>query len=305
MNAHLLPFFTLLLLLALHSAMTTARTIRTLERIIPAQTASDGAGVKLKRSIGSRLLDQHDPFLMLDEFKSDSGADHIAGFPSHPHRGFETVTYMLHGKMEHKDNHGNSGIIESGGVQWMTAGRGIVHSEMPLQEDGLMWGFQLWINLPAEKKMCAPRYQDIPAADVPEVKFSNGNLVRVVAGSVTSDDGTEVGGCVKDIVTSPTFLDITIPQGSEFEYQLPAEKNGFLYCFDGSVSVQDNQLKTHHLALLSNGDTVHIQAPNESGRVLLVAAIPLREPIAKHGPFVMNTQQQIMEAIMDYQSGKF
>jgi len=275
--------------------------IRSIKRVFKAQSTSDGAGVKLKRSIGTRQLDQLDPFLMLDEFKSEEGADYIAGFPSHPHRGFETVTYMLHGKMQHKDNHGNSGIIESGGVQWMTAGRGIVHSEMPLQEDGLMWGFQIWVNLPAAQKMCQPRYQDIPAADVPTITLPNGTSVRVVAGSIRSADG-ETEGCVKDIVTQPLFLDVTVPAGQQFDFPLEAGKNGFLYCFDGAITVGDVQVASHHIATLASGDRVQVHAP-QGGRFLLVAAMPLNEPIAKHGPFVMNTQQEIRQAMMDFQRG--
>ena len=279
-------------------------SVRSLERVLAAQSCSDGAGVKLKRSIGTYKLEQHDPFLMLDEIKSQKGADYIAGFPSHPHRGFETVTYMIHGKMQHKDNRGNEGIIESGGVQWMTAGRGIIHSEIPLQEDGLLWGFQLWVNLPAEKKMSAPRYQDIPASQVPTVSFKDGCRVRVVAGTLSTEDGEEVEGCVKDIITRPTFLDVFLPAGGHFEYPLPAENNGFLYCFDGEASVAGKEIPNHHIGILAPGDLVQVTAQTPS-RCLLVAAKPIGEPVAKRGPFVMNTQQELRQAMIDFQTGNF
>uniref|UniRef100_A0A7S4IJ96 Pirin n=1 Tax=Vannella robusta TaxID=1487602 RepID=A0A7S4IJ96_9EUKA len=283
-----------------------AKLHRTISRVVRAQNTSDGAGVKLKRTIGSFSLENLDPFLMLDEFVSEKGSDYIAGFPSHPHRGFETVTYMIHGKMQHKDNHGNEGIIESGGVQWMTAGRGIVHSEMPLQEDGLMWGFQLWVNLPAHKKMTAPRYQDIPASEVPSYTYDNGNHVRVIAGELGTETQT-ISGCVKDIVTSPLFLDVALKKGQEFQYPISAEAHGFLYTFQGQVEVEGQAIPAHHLGVLSedSAEQLTVHSPDQDSRFLLVAGKPLNEPIAKRGPFVMNTPQELQQAIVDYQMGRF
>eukprot|EP00339_Tiarina_fusa_P002856 CAMPEP_0117033926 /NCGR_PEP_ID=MMETSP0472-20121206/24203_1 /TAXON_ID=693140 ORGANISM="Tiarina fusus, Strain LIS" /NCGR_SAMPLE_ID=MMETSP0472 /ASSEMBLY_ACC=CAM_ASM_000603 /LENGTH=288 /DNA_ID=CAMNT_0004742977 /DNA_START=12 /DNA_END=875 /DNA_ORIENTATION=- len=280
---------------------------RTITKIIQSVNTSDGAGVKLKRSIGTRQLQNIDPFLMLDEFVSDKGSDYIAGFPSHPHRGFETVTYMLHGKMQHKDNSGNEGIIESGGVQWMTAGRGIIHSEMPLQEDGLMWGFQLWVNLPSHLKMTKPRYQDIPAAEVPSFTYSNGIHVRVIAGQLVTDNNEIIIGCVKDIFTEPLFLDVALQKGQEFEYPLPSIMQGFVYCFEGEAEIQGKIIPAHNLGVLSenSSDAITIKAKENNCRFLLIAGKPLKEPIAKHGPFVMNTQEQIHQAITDYQMGNF
>jgi len=279
--------------------------MRRVERVIESMNTSDGAGVKLKRSIGTHQLDYIDPFLMLDEFKSEKGSDYIAGFPSHPHRGFETVTYMLHGKMQHKDNRGNQGVIESGGVQWMTAGRGIVHSEMPLQEDGLMWGFQLWVNLPAALKMTKPRYQDIPAADVPVIKFSTGTEIRVIAGEVKNEKNEIISGCVKDIVTKPLFLDVGLNDGQEFTYDIPEGLQGFVYCFEGEVEVEGKQIPAHHIGVLSDGSSITLKSVGTHSRALLLAATPLNEPVARRGPFVMNSSEEIMQAFFDFRSGNF
>ncbi|MFO1516849.1 MAG: pirin family protein [Lysobacterales bacterium] len=266
---------------------------------------SDGAGVKLTRVIGQPALDMLDPFLMLDEFRSDQGTDYIAGFPSHPHRGFETVTYMLAGNMRHGDNQGNTGYLKAGSVQWMTAGRGIVHSEMPEQEDGLMWGFQLWVNLPARDKMTAPRYQDIAPDSVPEIGPAPGVRLRVIAGSA---DGT--AGPVQGVVTEPLYLDLCLDAGARYRAQLPAEHNAFAYVYEGSARLGEGASAKHlgrgELGVLSLGEALDIAAPdNAATRLILVAGRPLKEPVAKYGPFVMNTPEQIVQAIQDYQSGKF
>ena len=282
------------------------KSTRSIEKLIKSINTSDGAGVKLKRSIGTSGLKNFDPFLMLDEFHSEKGADYIAGFPSHPHRGFETVTYMLHGKMEHKDNHGNKGIIESGGVQWMTAGKGIIHSEMPKQEDGLMWGFQLWVNLPSHLKMTNPRYQDILEKDVPTVELSNGTKIRVVAGNMKDENENLIHGCIKDIYTQPLFLDIALQPNQEFSYSFENDSSrSFIYTFEGEISIDNTIIPSHHLGTLSDGSMVTLKSGNSNSRCLLIAALPLNEPIVQHGPFVMNTQDEIMQAFIDFQTGNF
>jgi hypothetical protein len=264
--------------------------------------ASDGAGVKLNRVIGTPLLADVDPFLMLDEFRSDDAADYIAGFPDHPHRGFETVTYMLAGRMRHGDNKGHTGRLEAGSVQWMTAGRGIVHSEMPEQENGLMQGFQLWVNLPAKDKMIAPRYQEIPPADIPVASLPGGVSVKVIAGVVG-----DVTGPVSGIATAPTLLDIALPAGARAALPLPHGHNVFLYAFDGEVAVGDARtvLPRGSIAVLGQGDGVALAAPAGPARVLLAAGRPLNEPVARYGPFVMNTQDELRQAVLDFQLGRF
>ncbi len=253
------------------------------------------------RMIGTRTLDNLDPFLLLDEFRSDDAADYLAGFPDHPHRGFETVTYMLAGEMEHRDHSGNQGRLVAGSVQWMTAGRGIIHSEMPRQKNGLMWGFQLWVNLPAKDKLCAPRYQDIPPERIPEVDWQ-GARARVIAGRLGETEGP-----VRDIVTRPLYLDVAVAAGDRTEIPLAGEKSGFVYVFDGDVSVPGPgdpvSLGRGELGLLGQGDSVSAAAGPSGGRFLLVAAQPLGEPIARLGPFVMNTRAELMQAVSDFQSG--
>jgi len=262
---------------------------------------SDGAGVKLKRVIGQPALDMLDPFLMLDEFRSDQADDYIAGFPEHPHRGFETVTYMLAGNMLHRDNHGNTGKLIAGSVQWMTAGRGILHSEMPEQEDGLMWGFQLWINLPASDKMIAPRYQDIAPERVPRVQPAPGVEVRVLAGEV---DG--VSGPVQGVATAPIYLDISLQPGAAWTLTLPRGHRGFAYVFDGAQALVGGEpLARSELGVLSDGTQVSLQGAATASRLILVAAQPLNEPVTRYGPFVMNTSEQIHQAIADFRAGKF
>jgi redox-sensitive bicupin YhaK (pirin superfamily) len=262
---------------------------------------SDGAGVKLKRIIGQPALDMLDPFLLLDEFRSDSADDYIAGFPEHPHRGFETVTYMLAGHMQHGDNHGNRGDLVPGSVQWMTAGRGILHSEMPQQENGLMWGFQLWVNLPAKDKMTAPRYQDIGPERIPVVHPAEGVEVKLIAGELAGATGP-----VEGIPTAPVYLDVALQPGARFTLDLPAGHHGFAYVFDGeSALVGGEPLQRSELGVLSDGEQLQLAGGDKASRLLVVAGRPLQEPVARYGPFVMNTQVQIQQAIADFRAGKF
>ena len=276
-------------------------TIRTLHRVIPSIPASDGAGVKLRRSLGASQLARHDPFLMLDEFYSDNPDDYLAGFPSHPHRGFETVTYMLDGHMQHKDSGGNTGDLGPGDVQWMTAARGLIHSEMPQQTEGRMRGFQLWLNLPAKEKMKAPEYRDIAAAEIPVVKVVGGE-VKVIAGSFGGTQGPVHGGS-----TDPQYWDVHLEPGAAFEASLPSAHNAFLYAYEGEAVVGAQRTALPHRAagLLSAGDTVRIEAGTKGARVLVLAARPLGEPVVQYGPFVMNTREEIEQAIADYQAGAF
>ena len=283
----------------------TASTSRRVANVVRGQPTSDGAGVKLTRVIGQRDLDMLDPFLLLDEFRSDSAADYIAGFPNHPHRGFETVTYMLAGRMRHGDNQGNSGLLTPGSVQWMTAGRGIVHSEMPEQEDGLMWGFQLWVNLPASDKMGAPRYQDIAPERIPVVDAGDGARVRVLAGRFGA-----AAGPVSGIAVEPLYLDIELAAGAHCIVDIPVGHNAFAYVYAGAIELGPadaaKSIARGELAVLErDGDQLLISAGSEPTRLILVAGKPLDEPVARYGPFVMNTQAQIAEAIHDYQSGTF
>jgi len=265
---------------------------------------TDGAGVKLTRVIGVPGLDMLDPFLMLDEFRSDDPAAYIAGFPEHPHRGFETVTYMLAGRMRHRDHLGNVGLLEPGSVQWMTAGRGILHSEMPEQENGLLWGFQLWINLPARSKLCAPGYQDIPPDRIPEVALPGGGRVRVVAGTFAHAIGP-----VAAADTSPLFLDVRLPAEASVELPVPVGHSAFAFTYEGTVQVGTGStaqpVTARELAVLGDGTSVRFATGNTAGKALLVAARPLGEPVAKYGPFVMNTPQEIHEAIADFRAGRF
>ena len=282
------------------ATVPTARSVRPVARRVRGRPTSDGAGVRLTRVLGTPDLPGLDPFLMLDEFGSDRPGDYIAGFPAHPHRGFETVTYMLDGRMRHKDNHGHEGLLTPGSVQWMTAGRGIVHSEMPEQESGLMRGFQLWINLPAREKMAEPRYQEFDAGRIPVVE-SGGTKVKVIAGRV--GDAT---GPVAAVTTDPTYLDIALADGAAFAHELPEGHSAFAYVYEGSARIgASDTVGPRELAVLGEGDRVEIAAAGGPARVLLLAGRPLREPIAKYGPFVMNTPDEIAQAITDYQSGRF
>lgn len=275
-------------------------TIRPVVQVVHGHETADGDGVRLTRLIGGPALPQLDPFLLLDDFRSDDPDDYIGGFPPHPHRGFETVTYLLHGRMRHGDNAGHSGVIEHGGVQWMTAGRGIVHSEMPEQKDGLLAGFQLWVNLPAAHKMMAPRYQEFGAENIPLEPREDGVAVKVIAG--TTSRGTR--GPVRDLITPASYFDITLPAGATFEEPVAVERNAFVYVFAGDVHIGGRRIEAFSLALLGAGDAVEIAATSDS-RLLLVSGAPLREPVVRGGPFVMNTEAELRQAYSDYRAGNF
>lgn len=274
---------------------------RAVERLIAGQATSDGAGVKLTRVLTQDLQRRLDPFLMLDAFGSDDPDDYIAGFPDHPHRGFETVTYMIAGRMRHRDSAGHEGLLEGGGVQWMTAGRGVIHSEIPQQADGVMEGFQLWLNLPARDKMMAPWYRDFKAGDLPRFVTGQGVAVTVIAGSSHG-----VAGAVTRDATAPLYLDIHLPAGTSFDQALPGGHNAFVYVYRGQVSIAGQTVPAQRMALLANeaqADGV-VMVAGANARVLLIAGQPLKEPIAQHGPFVMNTQQELHQAVRDMREGR-
>jgi len=273
-------------------------TIRKIQQVIPGMPASDGAGVKLIRSLGSANHLRADPFLMLDAFSSENPDDYVAGFPSHPHRGFETVTYLLDGHMLHEDHLGNKGNLKSGGVQWMTAGRGIIHSEMPQQENGRMRGFQLWINLPAKEKMKPAGYRDIQAGEIPTAAFAGGS-VKVIAGKFENTSGPVQGGS-----TAPLYWDVLLEKGKAFEANIPETHVAYVYPFEGSVEIEDRVLKTHQGGVLGAGDSVNVKAGVDGARFLVLAAKPIKEPVVQYGPFVMNTREEIEQAIRDYQNGE-
>jgi redox-sensitive bicupin YhaK (pirin superfamily) len=279
---------------------------RTLAQVIPSMATSDGAGVKLRRSIGASQHLRLDPFLMLDEFGTDRAEDYIAGFPSHPHRGFETVTYMLDGHMLHQDHMGNRGDLKSGDVQWMTAARGIIHSEMPQQESGRMRGFQLWINLPAKEKMKPAAYQDIPAAKIPVVTLANGAKVKVIAGTLEAEGGSTKGPINGDKRTStdPLYFDVELPAGARFEHAVAKDYNAFLYVFEGDAKIGASEVPKFSAGILSLGDRVEVSAGASGARFILLAGKPLREPVVQYGPFVMNTREEIEQALVDYQNGE-
>ena len=278
---------------------TTVTHPRTIERLVTGQPTSDGAGVKLTRVLTQELQRRLDPFLMLDAFGSDSADDYIAGFPDHPHRGFETVTYMLAGRMRHRDSAGNEGLLQSGGVQWMTAGRGVIHSELPEQSEGRMEGFQLWLNLPAKDKMKAPWYRDIQSDDVPQW-LGAGVTARVIAG-VTHG----VQGAVQRDGTEPLYLDLHLDGGASFEQPLPESHNAFVYVYRGALSIDDQPVPVQRMAILRNaGDGVRLTAGPGGARAILIAGRPLKEPIVQYGPFVMNTQQEIFKAVEDFRAGR-
>jgi redox-sensitive bicupin YhaK (pirin superfamily) len=274
---------------------------RPVEQLVVGKETSDGAGVRLTRVLTQSLQRRLDPYLMLDAFGSDDPDDYIAGFPDHPHRGFETITYMLAGNMRHRDSAGHEGLLGNGGVQWMTAGRGVIHSEIPQQEEGVMEGFQLWLNLPARDKMCAPWYQDFGPADLPRYTTDTGVAVIVIAG-----DSHGVTGAVTRDVTAPLYLDIHLPAGTRFAQSLPPGHNAFVYVYRGEASIAGRGVPKQRMAILANdaqADGVVIEAQAET-RVILVAGRPLGEPIAQYGPFVMNTQAEIHQAMADYRDGK-
>jgi redox-sensitive bicupin YhaK (pirin superfamily) len=280
---------------------TTLTTPRRVERLIQGQATSDGAGVKLIRVLTQDLQRRLDPFLMLDAFGTDNPGDYIAGFPDHPHRGFETVTYMIQGRMRHRDSHGNEGLLVPGSVQWMTAGRGLIHSEMPEQEDGAMEGFQLWLNLPGRDKLRDPWYRDIPTEQVPEW-HATGVSLRVIAGNSHG-----VAGVVQRETTEPLYLDVHLDPGACVAQPLPAAHNAFVYVYRGELAIADTVVRRQRMALLANtpgSDGVALQAGPEGARAILIAGQPLKEPIAQYGPFVMNTHQQLIEAVQDFQAGR-
>lgn len=272
---------------------------RGVRRIVTGVETRDGAGVQLTRFIGTPALSELDPFLLLDHFHSENPDDYLAGFPSHPHRGFETVTYLLAGRMRHADNAGHSGVIEPGGVQWMTAGRGIVHSEMPEQENGLLSGFQLWVNLPARQKMIAPRYQEFGPGAIAEERRDGGVRVRVIAGRTRA--GT--AGPVTDLATPVCYLDVELPAGSRFEEPLPTGWNALLCLLQGRVDVDGTAVEGDQLAVLGDAGPLRLEA-KETSRLLLIAGSPLGEPVVRHGPFVMNSEAEIRQAIEDYRKGR-
>lgn len=275
---------------------------RGVERVVAGQATSDGAGVKLTRVLTQPLQRRLDPFLLLDAFGTDDPQDYIAGFPNHPHRGFETITYMIAGRMRHRDNAGHEGLLTNGSVQWMTAGRGIVHSELPEQEDGRMEGFQLWLNLAAADKMRAPWYRDIAPAEIPEFTTAEGVQVRVIAGASHG-----VAGAMQREVTEPVYLDVTLPAGGRFRQALAPTHTAFVYVYRGGVRIAGTDVAVQRMAILGNEpgtDGVEIFAPVAS-KVLVIAGKPLHEPIAQYGPFVMNTHDEIAQAVHDYQAGKF
>jgi redox-sensitive bicupin YhaK (pirin superfamily) len=280
-------------------------TTRTVQQIIQSVPTSDGAGVKLRRSLGARGL-RLDPFLMLDEFSSDNPNDYIAGFPAHPHRGFETVTYLIDGHMLHEDHIGNRGDLKSGGVQWMTAGRGIIHSEMPQQLEGRMRGFQLWVNLPAKEKMRPASYRDIDPADIPSVPIEGGR-VKVIAGTFDGG-GTRSYGAARPGTTEVSYFDVELEPGAAFLHAVNAAHNVFIYVFEGAANAgpagDTRQIDKHAGATLSRGDEVRVEAAASGARFLLLAGRPLNEPVVQYGPFVMNTREEIEQAIRDYQSGE-
>ena len=280
---------------------TSVTRPRAVERLVAGQPTSDGAGVKLTRVLTNTLQRRLDPFLMLDAFGSDNPGDYIAGFPDHPHRGFETVTYMIAGRMRHRDSAGNEGLLTNGGVQWMTAGRGVIHSELPEQEEGVMEGFQLWLNLPGKNKMIPAWYRDIPSEQIPEVTLP-GVTARVIAGA---SHGT--AGAIERADTEPLYLDLHLAPGARFEQALPEGHNAFVYVYRGSVAVGDTPVPLQRMAILANtagSDGVVISAGPQAARALLIAGRPLNEPIAQYGPFVMNTQAELFQAVQDFQQGR-
>ncbi len=283
------------------TAETRLASPRRIDRLITGQRTSDGAGVKLTRVLTHDLQQRLDPFLMLDAFGSDQADDYIAGFPDHPHRGFETVTYMIAGRMRHRDSAGNEGLLENGGVQWMTAGRGVIHSELPEQEEGLMEGFQLWLNLPASHKMQAPWYRDFKAAELPRLRTPEGAAVTVIAGQCQG-----IAGAVEREFTEPLYLDIELQAGTSFEQPLPDSHNAFLYVYRGQIEVAGTSVPAQKMAILANepGRDGVALTTKQGGRLLLIAGRPLREPIVQYGPFVMNSRDEIYQAMADYQSGR-
>jgi redox-sensitive bicupin YhaK (pirin superfamily) len=285
----------------LNNALLTTREVTQLVR---GQATSDGAGVRSSRAIGTPALEDLDPFLLLDEFRSDDSADYVAGFPDHPHRGFETVTYMLAGSMEHRDQIGNHGVLETGGVQWMTAGRGVIRSEVPRQDRGQLWGVQLWVNLPASEKLCEPRYQDIASAAIPQVSLGRYGKVRVIAGEFQG-----VRGATNGIAIEPLYLDVTLAGAADQLIEIPSGHNACLYVLDGAVQVigagRMTQVSRGKLCVLSHDGPLLMRSTALGARLLVIAGRALKEPVARYGPFVMNTREQVQRAVEDLRSGRF
>jgi hypothetical protein len=281
------------------TATVTVTQPRTVERLVAGVATSDGAGVKLTRVLTHPLQRRLDPFLMLDAFGTENPDDYVGGFPDHPHRGFETVTYMIAGRMRHRDSAGHEGLLADGGVQWMTAGRGVIHSELPEQVEGRMEGFQLWLNLPAQEKMRAPWYRDIPSEELPSYA-RDGASVRVIAGQSHG-----VAGAVQRETTQPLYLDLHLEPGATFEQSLPAAHNAFVYVYRGSVTIAGTDVAAQRMAILANrGDGVAVAAGENGARALLIAGKPLNEPIVQYGPFVMNSNEQIFQAVEDFRAGR-
>jgi redox-sensitive bicupin YhaK (pirin superfamily) len=276
--------------------------MRAIKRRVPGVDSMDGAGVRIRRSVGKSQFARIDPFLMLDCFSSDDPDDYIAGFPAHPHRGFETVTYMLDGLMKHRDHMGNEGILRPGSVQWMTAGRGVIHEEMPQQENGLMRGFQLWVNLPATEKMKPAAYQNIEPEEITEITLQQG-MIRLVAGSLDID-GNDYEGPVSGISRQPIFMEVRLEPGQTIELPVAKELSGFVYLFEGSAQLGDETLEIHEAAELSEGDSIQVGAGDAGARFMLIAGQAINEPIAQYGPFVMNTMDEIEQAISDYRANR-
>ena len=282
----------------------TVKNSRQIEHLYAGVDTQDGAGVKLTRVLTQQLQERLDPYLMLDNFKSHNPDDYVAGFPNHPHRGFETITYMITGRMRHRDSAGNEGLLQNGGVQWMTAASGVIHSELPEQENGAMEGFQLWLNLPAKDKMNDPWYKDFQSDDLPKYSTEDGVDVTVIAGQ---SHGIE--GAVTRDITEPSYLDIYLPAGTSFSQAIPADHNAFVFVYRGTIEIAGETVPTKTMAILENNtdtDGVTITADSsEDTKVILITGRPLGEPIVQYGPFVMNSQQEIMQAVTDFQSGKF
>ena len=280
----------------------TATVIRPVRRLVRGMPTSDGAGVKLTRLLGTPELPDLDPFLLLDQFGTDRAEDYLAGFPDHPHRGFETVTYMLEGRMRHRDNHGNEGLLVPGSVQWMSAGSGLVHSEMPEQLDGAMRGFQLWVNLPAKDKMRTPRYQEFAPENIPEATPAAGVRAKVIAGSIG-----EVVGPVQAVAAQPIYFDIALDASAEYVQQLPSEHTAFACIYEGSAVFGEpaTTVDAISLAVFGPGDAVRMRAGKDGARLILVAGKPFNEPVARYGPFVMNTREEIIQAVEDFRAGRF
>ncbi len=291
----------------MNTSAFVAHQPRHVETLVAGRPTRDGAGVRLTRVLTAELQQRLDPFLMLDNFASDDPKDYGAGFPDHPHRGFETVTYMIAGRMRHQDSGGGAGLLQNGGVQWMTAGRGVIHSEMPEQEEGRMEGFQLWLNLPSHQKMCTPWYRDIQSDQIPELHTAEGVLVRVIAGQSHGVAGA-MHRPASDYPTDPLYLDLHFSGTQTFSQPLPASHNAFVYVYRGELEVQGRSASTpvpaHRMAILANeGEGVTLRG-SAGTRALLIAGRPLGEPIAQYGPFVMNTREELMQAVHDYQSGR-